>query len=123
MKKYLFGLGAMMVGAGLMFVLMHGEVSVESDNLTKFTCKGKIIRMQAKDGKLPMAIVSVCTGLSSTQTFPCRYDIESEEEQLFSLLRHPIAFFPFFFSFFCSPRFHLCSLLSPKFRLRYDLSL
>ena len=27
MKKYLFGLGAMVVGAGLMFVLMHGEVS------------------------------------------------------------------------------------------------
>ncbi|MBT3515347.1 MAG: hypothetical protein HN474_08540 [Nitrospina sp.] len=27
MKKYLFGLGAMLVGAGLMFVLMHGEVS------------------------------------------------------------------------------------------------
>ena len=29
MKKYLFGLGAMLVGAGLMFVLMHGEVSAE----------------------------------------------------------------------------------------------
>ena len=29
MKKYLFGLGAMIVGAGLMFVLMHGEVSGE----------------------------------------------------------------------------------------------
>ena len=30
MKKYLFGLGAMLVGAGLMFVLMHGEVSADS---------------------------------------------------------------------------------------------
>ena len=30
MKKYLFGLGAMVVGAGLMFVLMHGEVSADS---------------------------------------------------------------------------------------------
>ena len=29
MKKYLFGLGAMLVGAGLMFVLMHTEVSAE----------------------------------------------------------------------------------------------
>ena len=29
MKKYLFGLGAMLVGAGLMFILMHGEVSAE----------------------------------------------------------------------------------------------
>ena len=31
MKKYLFGLGAMLAGAGLMFVLMHGEVKAESD--------------------------------------------------------------------------------------------
>ena len=31
MKGYLFGLGAMVVGAGLMFVLMHGEVSAESE--------------------------------------------------------------------------------------------
>ena len=31
MKKYLFGLGAMLVGAGLMFVLMHGEVKAEGD--------------------------------------------------------------------------------------------
>ena len=30
MKKYLFGLGAMIVGAGLMFVLMHEEVSADS---------------------------------------------------------------------------------------------
>ena len=29
MKKYLFGLGTMLVGAGLMFVLMHGEVSAD----------------------------------------------------------------------------------------------
>ena len=29
MKKYLFGLGAMLVGAGLMFVLMHGEASAK----------------------------------------------------------------------------------------------
>ena len=31
MKKYLFGLGAMLVGAGLMFVLMHGEVRAEGN--------------------------------------------------------------------------------------------
>ena len=31
MKGYLFGLGAMLVGAGLMFVLMHGEVSADSN--------------------------------------------------------------------------------------------
>ncbi len=30
MKKYLFGLSAILVGAGLMFVLMHGEVSADS---------------------------------------------------------------------------------------------
>ena len=33
MKKYLFGLGAMLVGAGLMFVLIHGEVSAEGEFL------------------------------------------------------------------------------------------
>ena len=32
MKRYLFGLGAMIVGAGLMFVLMHGEVSAGRGN-------------------------------------------------------------------------------------------
>ena len=30
MKKYLMGLGAMLVGAGLMFVLMHGEVRADA---------------------------------------------------------------------------------------------
>ena len=40
MKKYLFGLGAMLVGAGLMFVLMHGEVSeVSADDQTKVKCE------------------------------------------------------------------------------------
>ena len=29
MKKYLFGLGAMLIGAGLMFVFTHTEVSAE----------------------------------------------------------------------------------------------
>jgi hypothetical protein len=33
MKKYLFGLGTMIVGAGLMFVLMHGEVSAEDEKV------------------------------------------------------------------------------------------
>jgi hypothetical protein len=32
MKKYLFGLGAMLVGAGLMFVFTHAEVSAESES-------------------------------------------------------------------------------------------
>jgi NAD(P)H-hydrate repair Nnr-like enzyme with NAD(P)H-hydrate dehydratase domain len=32
MKKYMMGLGAMLVGAGLMFVLMHGEVSAEDES-------------------------------------------------------------------------------------------
>ena len=40
MKKYLFGLGAMLVGAGLMFVLMHGEVSAKGEpkKLEPFVC-------------------------------------------------------------------------------------
>ena len=43
MKKYLFGLGAMLVGAGLMFVLMHGEVSADSkpEVPEKFVCSGR----------------------------------------------------------------------------------
>ena len=36
MKKYLFGLGTMLVGAGLMFVLMHGEVSAGSMTKGKY---------------------------------------------------------------------------------------
>lgn len=39
MKKYLFSLGAMLVGAGLMFVLMHGEVS--ADDVSQFKCTGE----------------------------------------------------------------------------------
>ena len=35
MKGYLFSLGAMLVGAGLMFVLMHGEVRAEDYNKIK----------------------------------------------------------------------------------------
>ena len=31
MKKYLFGLGTMLVGAGLMFVFTHTEVSAEGE--------------------------------------------------------------------------------------------
>ena len=40
MKKYLFGLGAMLVGAGLMFVLMHGEVNAKGEpkKLEPFVC-------------------------------------------------------------------------------------
>ena len=42
MKKYLFGLGAMVVGAGLMFALMHGEVSAGSkpEIPEPFVCSG-----------------------------------------------------------------------------------
>ena len=43
MKKYLFGLGAMLVGAGLMFVLMHGEVS--ADDVSQFKCTVEGVNM------------------------------------------------------------------------------
>ena len=39
MKGYLFGLGAMLVGAGLMFVLMHGEVRAGSNMGGELLCK------------------------------------------------------------------------------------
>ena len=47
MKKYLFGLGAMLVGAGLMFVFTHTEVSAKSKTISLpdgFVCNifGKI---------------------------------------------------------------------------------
>ena len=44
MKKYLFGLGAMLVGAGLMFVLMKGEVRAEAKPLKKVNKAYKIRR-------------------------------------------------------------------------------
>ena len=52
MKKYLLGLGAMLIGAGLMFVFTHTEVNAESEadydffcerqNLTKWGLKKKV---------------------------------------------------------------------------------
>ena len=46
MKHYLFGLGTMLVGAGLMFVLMHGEVSADIgkvySKLEQFVCSGDL---------------------------------------------------------------------------------
>ena len=49
MKKYLFGLGAMLVGAGLMFVLMHGEVRAENATRIKWD-KGKCEEFVLKNG-------------------------------------------------------------------------
>ena len=37
MKKYLFGLGAMLVGAGLMFIFTHTEVS--ADDMKESHCE------------------------------------------------------------------------------------
>ena len=45
MKKYLFGLGAMLVGAGLMFVLMHGEVRADSNIGGELLCKHSTIKL------------------------------------------------------------------------------
>jgi NAD(P)H-hydrate repair Nnr-like enzyme with NAD(P)H-hydrate dehydratase domain len=45
MKKYLFGLGAMLVGAGLMFIFTHTEVSAESEENKPepFACSRKYV--------------------------------------------------------------------------------
>ena len=77
MKKYLFGLGAMLVGAGLMFVLMHGEVRAESDNLTKFNCNGEMIEIQGKDGKMPVALATTCTGHGLKCVFSTRIGVNN----------------------------------------------
>jgi hypothetical protein len=55
MKKYLLGSGAMLVGAGLMFVLMHGEVSADS-NPEPFVCSN------VEDGKGLAKLILNCTG-------------------------------------------------------------
>ena len=47
MKKYLFGLGTMLVGAGLTFVLMHGEVSADSKKENEGYEKG--VKIALKD--------------------------------------------------------------------------
>ena len=45
MKKYLFGLGAMLIGAGLMFVFTHTEVSAESEasKPESFVCSDSVV--------------------------------------------------------------------------------
>jgi hypothetical protein len=45
MKKYLFGLGTMLIGAGLMFVFMNTEVRAESEasKPEPFVCSVKYI--------------------------------------------------------------------------------
>ena len=52
MKKYLFGLGAMLVGAGLMFVLMHGEVSADIEKFyskpESFVCSEDLYALSDK---------------------------------------------------------------------------
>ena len=48
MKKCLFGLGALVVGAGLIFVLMHGEVAAQ---MVKKPSKAEKVEGQAPEGK------------------------------------------------------------------------
>ena len=49
MKKYLFGLGAMLVGAGLMFVFTHTEVNATNE-----------IRAECTDFKSNHSVVEYC---------------------------------------------------------------
>ena len=70
MKKYLFGLGAMLVGAGLMFVLMHGEVSADS-RPEKFVCSsneefGGILHCRV--GNLSCGVLRSQGGVSCVKT-------------------------------------------------------
>jgi hypothetical protein len=68
MKKYLFGLGAMLVGAGLMFVFTHTEVSAESEanKPEPFACSRKYVGdydiQHCETGYLDCAVTS--SGLS-----------------------------------------------------------
>jgi hypothetical protein len=66
MKKYLMGSGAMLVGAGLMFLLMHGEVSADSrpepfvcSDIASVLVKGKeapLVVFNCRAGKLSCGI-------------------------------------------------------------------
>jgi hypothetical protein len=74
MKKHLFGLGAMLVGAGLMFVLMHGEVRADSKP-EPFVC--------SYDPYMPSAL-GMRTGTEGlrithckTKNLDCGYDYET----------------------------------------------
>jgi hypothetical protein len=68
MKKYLFGLGAMLFGAGLMFVFTHTEVSAESEanKPEPFACSRKYVGdydiQHCETGYLDCAVTS--SGLS-----------------------------------------------------------
>ena len=95
MKKYLFGLGAMLVGAGLMFVLMHGEVRAEGDlkvsesdfdnfDSTKyrgnlsfknyFNCNNELLMEKAsKDMNYPLGEIKVCK--SEKENIICIFNI------------------------------------------------
>ena len=54
MKGYLFGLGAMLVGAGLMLVLMHGEVAAQMVNTSGgVKDEGQVPEGKATEGKAP----------------------------------------------------------------------
>ena len=96
MKKYLFGLGAMLVGAGLMFVLMHGEVSAEGELIVeerdladifdrakhrgnrsfknKFKCNNELLMEKAsKDMNHPVGEIKVCK--SEKENIICIFNI------------------------------------------------
>jgi hypothetical protein len=68
MKKYLFGLGTMLVGAGLMFVFTHTEVRAESEanKPEPFACSRKYVGdydiQHCETGYLDCAVTS--SGLS-----------------------------------------------------------
>ena len=70
MKRYLFGLGAMLVGAGLMFVLMHGEVSADSKP-DPFICSG--VTDYNFDGGIRRAGIVNC----QTKNLDCGYQVAS----------------------------------------------
>ena len=84
MKKFLFGLGAMLVGAGLMFVLMHGEVMAvdltkeidkEEDELSKIIDGiTRTLDEQKEVKKQANAIVSVVDREDVPEPFVCSYD-------------------------------------------------
>jgi hypothetical protein len=74
MKKYLFGLGAMLVGAGLMFVLMHGEVSADNKEVPEpFVCSAMTTFEYLKGDHRRVSLLNC-----QTKNLDCGYSVGSD---------------------------------------------
>jgi len=74
MKNYLFGLGAMLVGAGLMFVFTHTEVSAED----KFKMNDADCEIYQGLGVFTYCKIKDLTCVSSDKSISCVSGVKRE---------------------------------------------